>query len=773
MAQKDKWRRSSAKRLGEANIFSSPFTARQARVMLPLALFTTAGASLVAKRLCASGDPDGQEAWAAGLGRTPPYVPRWRRPANIAQGKAQGVIPKSAISFETGNGGNSFDNLSDWIEACNAADVAGAIETSVTTGELPRSYIHRGLYGAGDRNVKIRWTGRTGQSHGCWLYAHVEDVIIRGIDFDSFDCVIGVTYPTLPLKKESGEVDPNPYHTATEPICRALMCSPGGAAEGLHTRRLGRITAVGSFQISGVSIRRQMARKTHLGGPKNNFYFDDVAWEAALEQVELVAGLKCTSIHELAKEINGSSADTGYGALINSAGELILTPHDASTPAVIEIMVNGDGAITTDVRSPSVDISHCSFTDTNAAFGAILDVTELGRVTFCGNDMPGTWSGVAAFVTRWSDIFFANNHWHDCWEKRPAATGRRSSYLPAGSSMTAFNTACYVGVNSPVMMRYHRGGNTALIENNLVENVESLNNNDNVNCAVLSDVRNGWQSSADEKLIRFAYNHIRNLKGLTGAGDCNVFYGKLRGFAVVGNRLEKFGAEAKPKSPGSEAAAVLFKNPGPYNARHDGSVAEPALVCGNEFIDGPAGQAWVKVDEALNNVVVDNNLFRNWNNRRLGKPVEQPPLAGLIRITAHQMAPRITRNRFENVGYATGEIYYLISLWNLSPPEGTFDFGLFEVSNNILVSDDVSPPPPVPKAMSMILLQVRQGMPDNIEEAMGKLGTGGNKVLSPDGDEEADALIRLFNNDTAYKGNEKVADEAYERSRYLRAYGRI
>lgn len=773
MARDGKWRRSSTKRPRGSGLVSSALSPRQARIMLPLAIFTAAGASLVAKRLCASGDLDSKEGWPIGLTGTPPYVPRWRRPSSVADGKAQGLIPKSAIAFETGNGGKAFSSLKDWIEACNAADVAGAIETSVTVSELPRCYIHRGLYGAGNRNVKIRWTGRTGKARACWLHAYVEDVVIRGIDFDSFDCVIGVTYPTLPLKKDNGEVDPNPYHTATEPMCAALMSAPGGAAADFHIRRLGRITAQGGIEISRVTIKRQMARKTYLGGPKNNFYFDDVAWETALEQVELFSDAKCTTLGQVAKEINRSSDGTGYGALINSAGELILTPRSASTPAVIEIMVEGAGAIKTDVRSPSIDISYCTFTDTNAAFGAILDVTELGPIKFCRNDMPGTWSGIAAFVTRWSDIFFANNHWHDCWAKRPAAVGRRSSHLPAGSSMTAFNTGCYVGVNSPVMMRYHRKGNTALVENNLVENVESLNNNDNVNCAVLSDVRNGWQSSADNKMIRFAYNQIRNLRGVAGGADCNVFYGKLRGFSVVGNRLDMFGAEAKPNSPGSEAAAVLFKNPGPYNARFDGSLSESAMVCGNEFINGPAGQPWVKVDEALNNVIVDNNLFQNWNNRRLGKPVEQPPLVGLIRITAHQMAPRITRNRFQNVGYATGETYYLISLWNLSPAETVFDFSLFELSNNVLVCDEVSPPPPVPDSMSMILLQVRKGMPDNVEEGMQKLVTGGNKVVSPEDDEEAEALIRLFNDSRVYKGNERVAEEIYEPSRYLRAYGKV
>lgn len=713
--------------------------------------------------------------WDYGLARTPPYVPRWKRPQTVEAGKASGMIPATALAFETGNDGKPFGSLEDWIDACNAQDVAGAIETSVTARSLRRCYIYRGLYGAGDENVQLRWTGRENGTRHCWLHTCIDNVTIRGINFEGFNCVVGTTFPTLPLRDSSdGKIDPEPYHTSTEPVYKCLNAREDGAAFGFHTRRLGRIKPSGTFLIEGVKVRRQRAGTTTKANRENLSYFDDLIWESVLETVYLFSHVRCSTLLAVVAAINATSDRTGYTAQIRDGMVLILAV-DHRSRAFVEIVPEGSGAFECDVQTPAVDISHCTFTDTDLGYGAILDVSQLGSVIFCKNDLIGTWGGIGAPVTRWGDIYFANNHWHDCSSKRPPANGRVSSQLPAGSSLSAYNTACLVGTNSPVMMRYHKTGNTALIENNKVDTVESLNANDTVNCAVLADIRNGWQITSAAKIIRFAYNHVSHLVGLTGAQDCNVIYGKLRGFSVIANYFENFGAayvNGKGNNEGSEAAGLLFKNPGPYNLPVDGSLPEPVLISGNIFIDGPDGTPWIKVDELASDLTVADNIFRNWENQKSGSPVTSGPKAGLLRFTTHQKGVHITGNRFENIAVDHFPRFFLINFWNLSPFGRAFDFGRFAFSGNTLLNNGTKRYPVPTTSVAVVNFQFNSGNPTNPASAFGQITTGNNVILSTSGRPTGNGLKIFHDNGKAvYDGTQDAPAATLSPVDYLRSYG--
>lgn len=750
------------------------YSAREARILLPLGLLMAGGVAAF-RRVSDEKAMGAETRWDYGLKRTPPYVPRWVRPDTVRAGKASGMIPADALAFETGNDGKPFGSLEDWIDACNRLNVAGAIETPATVQTLRRCYIYRGLYGAGREDVRIGWTGREKGTRHCWLHTYVDDVILRGINFEGFNCAVGTTFPTLPLRDGTeGKIDPEPYHTSTEPVYRALNAREDGAAFGFHTRRLGRITPSGKFSVQAVKVRRQRASATSKANRQNSSYIEDLVWQSVLETVSLFSGVRCSSTDDIVAAINAASDRTGYSAQLHEGAVYVLA-IDHRSLAFVEIALEGSGTFECDVQTPAVDISHCTFTDTDLAYGAILDVSQLGPVVFCKNDLAGTWGGVGALVTRWSDIYFANNHWHDCSSERPPAKGRTSSQLPAGSSVSAYNTACLIGTNSPVMMRYHSAGNSALIENNKVDRVESLNANDTVNCAVLADVRNGWQVTSASKIIRFAYNHVTRLVGLTGAQDCNVIYGKLRGFSVIANYFEDFGAayvKAGSNSEGSEAAGLLFKNPGPYNLPVDGRVPEPAIISGNIFIDGPAGVPWVKVDELGSDLTVAGNVFRNWEGRKAGLPITSGPKAGLLRFTTHQQGVRIISNSFENIAVDQYPRFFLINFWNLSPTGREFDFSRFAFSGNRLLNDGTKRYPELSTSAAVVNFQFNSGNPKDPGSAFAQIATGHNFIFSSSGS-ATDNQLELFhdNGKAMYRGSQDAPVTKLAPADYLRSYG--
>jgi len=752
-------------------------SARAARLMLPVGLLA-AGSGFAFNRFRNHDSVNSQRdtRWDFGLKRTPSYVPLWRRPASVIEGKVEGLIPKDALAFETGQDGGRFASLTNWMDACNAADVPGAIETSIEVADLPRRYLARGLYGAGPNDVKIKWTGRKVSANHCWLHAMLNDVTIRGIDFDGFNCVVGLTYPTLPLRTDGGrEVDDAPYHTATEPVYLALNANAGGAAADFRCHRLGRIAPSSPFRIRRISLVRQIARTTRRADKTNNNYFDDVTWQAVLERVSIIRDADISSIEMLLHHLNARAAVMGYVAERDGKGGVTVRSASIETPAIVEIIVDGDGDINVDVRSPSIDVSHCRFTDTNVGIAAVLDVMELGPITFCKNDMPGTWSGVAAFVTRWTDIFFANNHWHDCWDDRPAGIGRSSSKLPAGHSMTAFNTACYIGCNSPVMMRYHNNGNSVMVENNHVENVESDNQTNTVNSAVLADIRNGWQCTGNQKRISLSYNYVKHLIARGKSQDCNVFYGKLRGCSMIGNYLADFGIHDDPSNQNgrAEAAGALFKNPGPYNGTIDGSLPEPTIICGNQVIDGPAGLPWVKVDDVGAAVIIEHNKFENWGVLPAGTRPEEGRNAGLLRMTDNQIAIKISSNSFENIIIRPGQRYFLINLWNLKSNTGEFDLSNFEFSGNVVEVGRNSTYAAGENLPALVTFRFDNAKPDDPVRDFSHVKTGGNYLRQDKKVIKMPMSLWYDNGQKVYRGSERETGITYDTDYYLTRYNII
>lgn len=769
-----KWRPlSSSRHTSSAPVAGPLLSARAARLLLPFSAVAFAATRPFKQALAAPGETSGADTtagWGVGLDFTPPYVPAWRRPASVAVGKREGLIPRDALEFETGNAGQPFASLDDWIAACNAQDLPGAIETPIAVRQITRNYLTRGIYGAGPADVKIQWQGREPGSSHCWLHVHSNDVVVRGIDFDGFHIAVGVTYPTLPLTNADGVLDGAPYHTSTEVVYRALKSSAGGPADQLWCKRLGRIFMGEQCAVRAVQIRRQRSG-TAKGGDENREYFDQADWEAVLETMPLVDGVACRSTQDLVDAINARTEATGYAARLNQPGEIFLLASSGDTPAVAEILINGEGAIRTDVQAPAIDISHCTFTDTNLALAAVLDVSELGPVRFCRNDLPGTWGGVGAIVTRWSEIYFANNHWRECWAQRPGAPGRNSSCLPAGSSQTALNTACYVGTNSPVMMRYHAAGNIALIENNRVSNIQSLNHTDNVNSAVVADIRNGWQVTKSGRIIRIAYNDVDNCHGAPGSRDCNLFYGKLRGFSVIGNRFRAFGSTPRTSDGeriASEGLALLFKNPGPYNAPINGVYGEPVAIRGNLFVDGTAGVPWIKLDEMICPVAIEQNLFEGWSR---GDAPKSGQVAGLIRLTSHQMQAHLRSNRITALSYEDVTAWPLISLWNIKQPAAGLDFANFVIANNEIVVGDAGADMPAGKPAPIALISLSSPTPA-LKASIEHLALSRNTLLSQSGKVLTAQMPLSRGSDTALiQGRDSAGPGGFEQGWAMRRYG--
>jgi hypothetical protein len=746
-------------------------TPRAARILLPFGAIAMGGVWPFTRALATAGGGKGAgigAGWGVGLDFTPPYVPSWRRPTSVAAGKRDGLIPRDALAFETGNAGQPFASLDDWIAACNAQDLPGAIETPIAVRQLGRTYLARGIYGAGPADVKIRWLGREEGSSHCWLHVQSSDVVVRGIDFDGFNIAVGVTFPTLPLTSRDGSLDGAPYHTSTEVVYRALKSSVGGPADGLWCKRLGRLRLDGPFTVRALGVRRQRAGTAKAGG-ENRDYFDRADWESVLDTVPLVEDAACESVEELVDAINARAEATGYAARLNGPGEIFLLANSAKTRAIAEIAITGEGAIRADVQAPAIDVSHCTFTDTNLALGAVLDVSELGPVRFCKNDLPGTWSGVGAIVTRWSEIYFANNHWRECSPERPSTQGRISSCLPAGSSQTAFNTACYVGTNSPVMMRYHAAGNIALIENNRVSNIQSLNRSDTVNSAVVADIRNGWQVTGAGRIIRIAYNDVESCRGAPGARDCNLFYGKLRGFSVIGNRFRGFGSTPRTihgERVASEGLALLFKNPGPYNGPIEDAYSEPVAIWGNQFVDGTAGVPWIKLDEMICPVVIEHNLFQGWSR---GDAPAAGQVAGLIRLTSHQQQVHIQSNRIEAASREDAAAWPLISLWNIKEPAAGMDLANSVIANNEVVLGDASAQAEGPVPIAIISLS---SPTPALTASLEHLAMGNNALLSRDGEVlVAQMPLRHGRRAALIQGRRDAGSGGYEEGRALKRYG--
>lgn len=718
-------------------------------------------------------------AWDIGLTRTPSYVPAWTRPATIAQGKANGSIPADAIEFETGNNGGPFaSTAAGWgafIDACNAADKSGAIQTPLTSLNNPaRKYLFRGLYGAGLADVMVRRTDRTGSSPNnrrCLFMVWKNKVTIRGINFVDCSGILGVCYPMVPLVK-SGSLDASPYFTGTDPTYVTFGSGTGANGTNYPVGQLGTIAITGSVNISSGNIVRQIPATDNTGTTSGE-KMDDTAWYATTETITLFTGQACTTHTQVRDAINAGSSTHGFRAELNDSGQVRLGYVDTTTRAPIEInmIYTGSGSVKTNNRTPEVDINYCTFTDCDQVFGAVLDVLELGTISVNKNDCPGTWGLVSAPVTRWQGIYAANNNWYDCMPTRTPAVGRTASTLPSGSSQSGRNTFIQLGSDSAVMMRYHgaQGGNFSYVENNRVDRVESTNNTDTVNCAVLSDIRGGFQNTANGKLHRVAYNDEFHIIGVNGAEDSQPHYGKYRGLTVVGNRIEQFGAAYVANTStqnGSETGGVLLKNPGNYAftitgiaAAGGGAAPENIVVAGNTFIDGPDGCSWVKIDENGGYSIVEQNLFDGWDNQKGGVDQTAGAGSGLIRITGRQYGWRLNSNRFRRCNPRTAT-KRVISLWNLTlltPIDGA----RYSIAGNEFYLDTVTYTANTP------LATYNGSTSGNVKTAF---QTGTNRILAPDGTDTGFRWQVVEDSNVVLAGTGTATPPAYGSINYLASY---
>lgn len=717
--------------------------------------------------------------WALGLQRTPAYVPAWSRPTSVTLGKLTGAIPANAIEFETGNNGGPFSadtaGLTAFIAACNAADRPGAIQTPLPTANIPTMYLFRGLYGAGDEDVMIGRTDRDQSAGGGRRLPFMvwkNKITIRGIEWKDHAGVIGVSYPVVKLVRD-GVADSNPYYTSTEPTWQMV----GGKASLFPVGQLGTIAITGSVNVSALNIVRQIPAADATGTTYGAKLLDP-DWYATCETVPLFTGAACTTHAQMRDAINANTATHKFIAELNDVGQVRLTHNGVDLPGApweINASYTGTGSVTTSTRTPDVDISHCTLTDCDQGYCAILDVLELGEVTLCKNDLPGTWNLLSAPVIRWSHLRAAGNHWRECTVARPAALGRNAAYgnaQPPGSSMTGRNTLLWLGNDTSVGMRYHGagGGNTCLVENNRAENIESLNSTDTVNSAAFSDIRNAWQNTAKGRIVRFAYNEGFNVRGLRGGIDGNFFYGKLRGGTFLSNYLNGFGAAWYSDSgtqKGSESGGILCKNPGSYfrvvagiAAAGGGADPESIVVAGNTFIDGPDGSAWVKIDECANTVHIIENLFDGWDNQKNGVDQTVGNGSGLIRITGNQYGVNVISNRFRRCNPRSAS-RRLISFWNITAV-GTVDGARWIVAGNELWLDDVTYAADTP-------LVTYNGPTSNGFGAA--LATGVNPILTPTGADTGLRFQVVTDGNTVLVGTGTAAAPRFGANDNLAAYG--
>lgn len=736
--------------------------------------------------------------WAMGLSATPSYVPNWTLPASVAAGKSSGAIPSDAIAYETGNSGGQFASMTDWINACNAANVAGALQSDITIttsfSSLQKYYLRRGLYGAAGSNgraPRIALTGRLSDNTGrkSLFFTHSEDATIQGIEFVDCGCVLATGAKTVALIDSSGVVDTNPYHTGTQPV--TTVCDPVlGSAAGFYNMRLGRIITSGSFNVSQLVVKRQIANTTAMGGnsgsANNNHYFSQAAWDAVLETITLFSGQACTTNAQIRDAINANTGTHGYAAVLSVVGDVFIQPTTVDTQPFSELIATATGTVTTDCKAPDVTITHCIFTDCNNVYMALLDVTELGKVEFHKNEMPGTWSGVYAQVTRWRHFRAANNHQWDCLQTNSRGrtqTGRPATGagMPAGSSLSEFNTCFYLGTDSPVHMRYSVDGDVMLIENNYAHDCESYNNTNTVNAAAFADIRNGWQRTSNGKLQRLAYNRIEHYKGIRGAEDAQAMYLKPRGFTIAANIFIDTGAAwySTGSVDGSEFSVIGVKEPGPYNGLYTSPYGtnereEEAHIYGNIFQDMPGGIPPVKIDQKRNVIRLRDLWFKNWVNYRNGVEQVDPTSSGLIRITDTMYQLELSNILIENCYSGPTDPALIINMHNISNSEAvTFTPAAF-MFRNIDVKNDGSATYPVETANRQ-MIRFNFGGNNPASGFVANVPTKDNRILAPNGSDTGFRMIATHTNrsESSVGTNAAASAGGYGSNNYLASYGAL
>lgn len=733
--------------------------------------------------------------WGVGLDWTPDYVPGWRLPATIAQGKAQGLIPVDAIEYETGNAGGPFADVNAWLDACFAANKPGAIQTSVSFSGKVQKYLKRGLYGAGATKPVIEWLSRAsssstgGNGRQCWLYTDMEDVTIRGIAFKNFSSVLGTTYPTLPLTDDLGALQNDGYAASNQYEWQVLQCRNDGTPEnsfGFHHRRLGRIAVSGSVSVNQVVVTRQIQGTPAAGSSgstNNNVYFSDATWATVTETVSLFTGGLYTTNAQIRDAINAGSGTHNYAAELNLAGEVIVKPVDWTTKAFfkIEVSYTGTGSVASDCKTPRVDVSHCDFVDVSCAVISYIDVSQLGAHKFCKNDLPGTWGGMSLWCHHWSDVWCANNNWRDVNPSRPIATGRTASTPSSGGGLIAFGSLCYVGSNYPHLMRYYAipEGTTCLIENNRQYQVNDPKNTDNVNTGVLGDSRNGSQKTSAGKIIRYAYNLVRECFSPNGGDDACVFYGKNRGMTIVANDVDGFGSAYFSASfNGTECSFATLKEPGPFAATYGGYVPEQIVVSGNLIKTPPQGMPIIKIDNCYGGTAVNDNWIEGYEAVTNGVEAATDNTHGAIRITGYHKTITVSGNMFRNcyqgikATLTQTKPWLLINLHDIRNADGIqFTAAMFLLSNNRIWNDGVTWPIAGADLASMRINFGGNG-PSSTAAFFAALPTGGNDLFNAGGSSNGfKMLVYSQSNTTIYPGTQTATVEAFQpQSEFLTAY---
>ena len=356
----------------------------------------------------------------------------------------------------------------------------------------------------------------------------------------------------------------------------------------------------------------------------------------------------------------------------------------------------------------------------------------------------------------------ANNDVGDCLATRPTATGRPTadgytSQMPAGSSLSAWNTIWMIGNNNWVHMRYQKvRGTVCMVENNKIYGIESLNNTDTVNAAVVADVRltndsrtigaqtGGW--------VSFSNNDINHVVAINGPIDSNIWYLKGTDAVYRGNRCVDFGSKRRSGSrpnvgSGSEAAFLVTKENGSYIR----SSSSKIVVDRNTLADGPNGLPWIKYEGKPFTFEVTQNRFLRWRNQlddaTLGDAMGPTNTTdgGLIRFYGTTGRPKIIGNLFEDVD--DNGLNNIIIMHNIITTG--FTAADWEFSNNIFRKSGTAIFPEYSTSVQLMTVSIATGQFSNLLTSL----IGRNEVQDASGTKVGDMSVRYLSKSLTYTDN--------------------
>ncbi len=597
-------------------------------------------------------------------------------PDTIAAGKADGRIPADAIDYRTGNAGGAFASYDAWMAAQLAQDKPGCFDIDLAPATMTFSYIPRGWYASkvSGRMARITAPSRTA---GCKVAGYKYDVTFRFIDFINFGAFIKTSRRVTP-QTINGTIQAAPYHyTSSGPYVS------GQASAASQMLRVGALLGVsGAGNVTNIWIKRWVTNGTPSWSAQ--WSIRNPLFEGYPNYPKLINGtVTGATATSLAAAINAYTATSGFTAEVEGDNVLLFTTGLSKEPQWLEIECTGE--MGHEECGVGLDISCCKFTDCDTFHYMVADSTAMGKLRVFHNVCVGTWGLVFLYNLRRTYVRCCGNSWSDCKSTRTPAAGRTSSRMPAGSNTSHYNTFFYAGTNSYLMSVFN--ATDEIYKNNHGFDIESLNNTDTNNCAVMFDLRDNSTDCRIENLnaeigqFIFDGNVFENIVGLNGAEDCNAFYGKIRGGRFTRNKWKNTGAAWKSSATtenGSECGGLLIKEA----AANYGMPL--LLVEGNIFEDMPQGICAVKLDYQYN-IIFRYNHFKNWTNTKDGiNTVTDPASGGLVRITNDIGRAHVHSNYFENIN-SRGQP--LILSFHAITPRGTLADNDVEISNNIYKND--------------------------------------------------------------------------------------